>query len=450
MRIYEVEQILHKRICEYAKTLDADISYKSEKKTAEFCMPLKRCDIIFKLTKKEKLIIPVGTLYCQIGVGKTDREKYFLHEIINVLNAEDFRTTMFTYLYKEERIDKAFIFLVEILEYYKADIENILTDENIRKTLYDNRLMDIKKTYRLNDERFAKICEDDTLDIYQGMIEEVLVQRFTKYAAYQCYLKCNFIKAVKVYNKLIGKDRALIYEKELCKYIESGNIIEPLPEGFEIVAAPEEKPKEFFKLILLPFVILSSVMLLILFIMNAFLHQDTVYTDSIEWYYTFIFAYLPAIFTGIASRRAQYKLYKNKDFYELDLIRDSKGENKFVNIAALVVVVIVFAVFIDIVTMGTKLYSDHLVINESEELLTRDWQTYYYKDIDKVYYIEGRYNYYGEYVKRASYVLTFKDGRQLDTDMWDSLEQMRKKVFPIMHIENKEVIKVHSERNIKK
>lgn len=281
------------------------------------------------------------------------------------------------------------------------------------------------------------------------MIERVILQRLTKFIAYQCYLKGDLNKAIKKYKKLIEKDRALIYEKELCRYIEGGDIIEPLPNGFEDVKNPEEEPAEMLKLMALPFVFWSVVMLLIFAVMNAFLNQNTVYTDTMEWYWIFISALLPTIFTGIALRRVQYKFFKNDDAYELDLLRESKGENKFVNVVTFIAVILFLVFFVNLAAMGTRCYKDYLITDESEKLFVRDWQRYYYKDIDKVYYIKGRYNEYGDYIKRASYVLTFKDGRQLDTDLWDSLEDMRNTVFLIMHIENKEVIEVHSERDIK-
>lgn len=57
MKIQQIEELLNKKVGLYAKRLESDVIYKSGKNITDFHIPLKRCEIIFKLTKKRKITV---------------------------------------------------------------------------------------------------------------------------------------------------------------------------------------------------------------------------------------------------------------------------------------------------------------------------------------------------------------------------------------------------------
>lgn len=451
MKIQQIEELLNKKVGLYAKRLESDVIYKSGKNITDFHIPLKRCEIIFKLTKKEKLLSPVGTLYCQVSIGKTETEVYYLHEIVTLLNSNDFRATFLSYLYDEERLERAFNFLTGILDDYTEQINDLISDKELREKLAENRLSDIKKSYNISEEEIHNLEEDNSMKWWNNAIGDVYIQRYTQYIAYQRFIQGKYDKMLKKYGRLISKGKELTYERNLYEYVKKNrdNIAEIYPGGSTEFIAGVEKPSEIFMLMAAPFVFMSVAMIILLMCINYFFYKNTLYVDGMKWYMAVIFAGMPAMFMGISLRKKQYKLFRKKELEELDKLKDSKTENKFVNIATVICIIISLVVLINIDLSANRLYEDYLIIDGSEKLLSHQYEKYYYKNIAKVYYIRGRYNDFDEYIKRPSYVLVFEDGKQIDTDLWAGSNKMKNTVLPIMKVDLNSIIEVRSERDIK-
>ena len=73
-----------------------------------------------------------------------------------------------------------------------------------------------------------------------------------------------------------------------------------------------------------------------------------------------------------------------------------------------------------------------------------------YDDIENIYYIQSRYNEYGDRIERASYVLDLNNGKLLDLDGYTTTKETEKELLPYLKSKGFEIIKLDSDKDLPK
>ena len=73
-----------------------------------------------------------------------------------------------------------------------------------------------------------------------------------------------------------------------------------------------------------------------------------------------------------------------------------------------------------------------------------------YDDIENIYYIQSRYNEFGDRIQRASYVLDLNNGKLLDLDGYTTAKETEKELLPYLKSKGFKIIKLDSDKDLPK
>ena len=109
---------------------------------------------------------------------------------------------------------------------------------------------------------------------------------------------------------------------------------------------------------------------------------------------------------------------------ELDFVEMLDHHPKIKKLAAIIFALVLvgsMAFCIGLPLMGARFYEDHAVIS-----IEGIWdQRVEYDQVRQIYYIQGRYNDYGDLIHRPSYVILLQDGTAVDLDCTASLKEQK-------------------------
>ncbi len=386
----------------------------------------------FRYVKKETAYFKASSLYCVLGLKKGSVVYYHLTDIIPFLPQKSFKPCYYGHIESAERLGNCFERLVAIVDSVTSQISPLIYDDSlVRKSLFES----YKMIYSLKDDAvdFGKI--DDRNDYahkyflsLQKMRDGYIFSRFSNSPQYSLLLKNKKDAAIAKYEKLNQKDKLLDYEKYLLEHIKDAENYEPvmlddccdtsdLSSNFHSLGA-------FAKAFILVFAVASVFLCGFCAIYNLLSSKGAIVALSAPWYIGFLSAAFCSVFGSIAFfLYMPNKRLTKEERKKASNILISKSVKK-ISVAAFVISVVVSVVFsIMIVITNVRFYDDNIEF---------DSKSYSYSQVDSVYYIDARYNEYGDRIERASYVILFTDKTSLDLDGYTSVDYTQNNILPLL------------------
>lgn len=437
-------------LCESYAAKKSDVicvNIEDSKKLCKYIVEFNSYILEFRYVKKESVYVKPSSLYCVLKLRKNSVVHYHLTDIIPFLKNRSFKSCYFWSIESAERLSSCFNSLERIIDNILSQLEPILSDDSaLENDLFDSYRM----IYSLkpNDIDFTKIeNEKEYAHSYflslQKMRDEFVFLRYSSFPPYALLLNSKTDKALKKYNKLNQKNKLFEYEKLLVKYITESDVIvfNPFDTDSDITASDKfMSVKAIIKSGLACFTVFSVLFCGMFAVYNAVASADTVLFLASPWYTGFMCAGLCAVFGALAFfpyfsdkhlTKAQRQDY-SKVLYSKNVKRFS-----FISFAVSVIVSVFFAVMIMMPTV--RFYNDSISF---------DNLTYSYDEIDSVYYIEARYNEYGDRIDRSSYVILFGDKTSLDLDGYTSVGFTEEEILPLLKNKGISIRSADSERDL--
>ncbi len=453
MSFNELEKVFLTRCEEYAKKLNAlGTKTTSEKKTTFFSINLPAIKLQLIYGKKRSSFDLPSTIFARVYLNKNTNHFYHIPELLAFLGVDDYRTCYFPYIESEERMNCCFDALTEVLDSHISDFEKIVTSfrhEEMRRYQFES----------IKDLSFLKEEDYNNSDIYIKMIEmgerTNFLYRLTTLDAYYNLCLGNREDAIKKYEKLNSKNKLFDYEKRLLEFIKKPENAEFKPITDECFSYKEAKPYLMndnvfsYKSLLFALSITIPVFFIVTFIIERIISAGAVTYYGTPWWATLGFAIFSALavtigFADDINKNVGDKKIKARKSYnkilESKLSKDI-GEVIFRSFSA---IIFVFVIMLSLFT--TSVYDTYIKTPSDENVL--EMTELQYEDIEKIYYMDARYNVYGDRIDRPSYVLIFKDGTMFDFDMINTAEQTEKDILPLLEKYDLEIIKVDNHKKI--
>ncbi len=423
--------------------------FEDTKKICKYKIEFYSYILEFRYVKKESVFFKPSSLYCVIRLRKNSVVHYHLTDIIPFLEHKTFKSCYFWNIESSERLNSCFETLTATLENITSQLAPFLLDDSILlEALFGNYkiIYSLKET----DVDFNKI--EDSEDYAQSYFlslqnhrDGYIFSRYCNFAPYALLLKNKVDKALVKYEKLNQKNKLFEYEKHLINHIINSENREF--SAFESSCDTSAAEKLITPLTgLLEFAVVFSISSIffcgIFAIYNLIISVNTLVVLSAPWYIGFLCAGLCSVFGTIAlvsNKPIANKRLTKKERKEFSNILISKGVKKlsFIVFALSVAVSIFFAIMILI--SNVRFY---------DNTITFENKTYYYDNVHSVYYIESRYNVYGERIERASYVILFDDKTSLDLDGFTSIQFTEKEVLPLLKDKGLDIKAANSEKEL--
>lgn len=453
MSFNELEKVFLTRCEEYAKKLNAlGTKTTSEKKTTFFSINLPAIKLQLIYGKKRSSFDLPSTIFARVYLNKNTNHFYHIPELLAFLGIDDYRACYFPYIESKERMNCCFNALTEVLDSHISDFEKIVTSfrhEEMRRYQFES----IKDLSFLKEEDYN---EPDTyimmLEMGEGMS---FLQRMTTLDAYYNLCLGNREEAIKKYEKLQSKNLLFDYEKRLLEFIKKPENKDFKPIADECFSYRDAKPYILnsnvfsFKSLAFSLGVTLPIFFISTFIVEKVLSAGAVAYYGTPWWATLLFGAVSALTVTIGFADNINKIVgdkKAKTRASYSKILESKlskdiGEVIFRSFSA---ILLVFVLMLSLFT--TSVYDTY--IKTPTDINPFNSVKIHYEDIDKIYYMDARYNVYGDRIDRPSYVLIFKDGTMFDFDMINTAEETEEDVLPLLEKYNLEIIKVDNHKEI--
>ena len=445
---------MNEHATEFANQTNAlEVEFAEDKKIAIWSLKYNIIKLEFVLTKKEKILCPKHTLFCRVYLGKNDVYFYHLPEMMHYLEAENYQCYYYSYIESTERLDACMEMLFTFLYRNFEKIKELARNPKESDQLKADKLADMLTLF-LGEEPEAEL-EEYMMDGYENY---VLLVRYTGDSAYRQLLLGNYEFAIKEYRKLETKSSLTEYEKRLLAFLQERNEeYELLPDacnGIRNVKEWDNPNKEglsiFMSAICLELVI-GGIFSVIVMLINAVLSEGTIYYVGMHWGFGFLFAGCAAIFGGIASRNL-VRRFLQKEIYEegikIEKMINPKWIEPFARVIFLICLLGGVLGNVETALMSTRFYETHMSYDLGEDFLKRNLETYEYEKIKNVYYSEGVYNEYGDYIDRPSYLIEFEDGEVWDSDGFMRVEDVEENILPILSEYYDSIIQIESRNDL--
>ncbi len=443
MAIREITAACALAVDAYGTQIGALEAYVTEaKKSVIFSVITRLSRLEFVLTTKSSVLCPPGTLFLRIYPQKNRSLCLHLYELAA---PDDFRCTYFPYVENADRLDACFAALTAVLVDYMPVVEQLaLEGEAYEEALFQKRQR-IRDYIKVADKDIPQEEEEQEAFWAQwGEFYETFAQiaRFTTHDGYAAFLSGQPEKAIKHYRKEAKKGQLTPYEERLYSFLHTADAHTYV--ALPVACAPILKGREqqygvrqgleLLGMLGVLYAVLAPLFLLLAWGLFAIFCREAVYAPF-DWVMALILPLLPAVFGAISLRRWLYpKLFcKNtSQWLAVDALENSPLVNRVCHwIAGILTVVCVY--FNVVFTLCVpRVYADRLVFDDGAAFPLLAPQTYAYEDLKEVCYIEGRYNDFGDFIDRPSYVLFFSEGRVIDLDWSLTVEDSREQVLPLL------------------
>ena len=415
-----------RELCESAAAKEETFGteFTSNNKFAVFTMfrRIIKLELVFK---KKSFGNVNNVLYCRIYPNKITELFYLLPEVFVELDIADFRSTFFSMIENEARLEACFRQLWCIIKEHLPMIEEAAGNGLLpwAREVTDDDYLEHKQLFGTNNPSSR---------------EPFVILDYTKGNVYRALLNGNYAKAVRLIEKNAPKGMTLEYQNRLCGYLEEhGAGFLPMPPECNAVRDDDSAEKKEFPVyvgvFITVFLSFSAFFFAAKLIFDLFFKSGTVTVFGAPWYFCFILGALPSLFGAIAFRKPLMKLLfpkRSKALIERDEAKNGKGVNVLADVTFFLAAGFALFVFIMVVFPALRVYEDRLDAASNESIFRRD--EYLFSEIDGICHISARYNDYGDRVERPSYVIIMKDGRSLDLDISMSDKQAEEILFPLL------------------
>lgn len=446
----------------YSESISAvDYEFKENRKQAVVRITTNLSAVEFVYVKKECLYAPISTVFVRVYPIKTIDFDFHLYEI---MDKDDLRCTYITNIESKNRMKYCIDYLTSILNQYLVKIEDMVIETDEFSQLMEDKKEQMLKFCKADREEIRFDNSEDEkmywiqmLDIYESFYQ---LSRFTRNDAYNSFLCGDYSKSLKKYEKLKDKSE---YEQRLCKFMrgDEDSKYPILPEGlFSTVADNKSTFENKYLLKSLPifmpvFMLFFGALSLIVSIVYS---SGTVISPS-YWICVIcvVAGCLSGLFAAIVFRRKFVEFTerdsKQKEYFvDKDKLYNGKASDVLLRIVLCIILIISTYFSIVFPLSETLVYEDKIVYDDASSFPFTNPKEYYYQDIKEVYYIEGRYNDYGNYIDRSSYIFCYKDGDYIDFDTAFGLsqEQIEKYVLPLSGYHKEDVVILKSDKDFEK
>lgn len=449
----ELEKVFLARCEEYAKKLNAlGTKTTSEKKTTFFSINLPAIKLQFIYSKKRGAFDLPSTIFARIYLNKNTNHFYHIPELLAFLDIDDYRACYFPYIESEERMNCCFDALAEVLDSHIGDFEKIVTTfrhEEMRRYQFES----VKSMYSLKEEDYNET------DMYAMMLEMgetmTFLQRMTTLDAYYNLCCGNREDAIKKYEKLQSKNLLFDYEKRLLEFVKKPENADFKPITDECFSYKEAKPFIMgsnvfsFKSLLFALGVTIPIFLIAPFIVEKIMSGEAITHYGAPWWVNVLFGTVAAVPVAIGfadninkvvgDKKAKIRV-KYRQILESKLSKDIT-EVIFRSFSA---ILFVFVMMLSLLT--TSVYDTY--IKTPSDGNPFEMTQIQYEDVEKVYYMNARYNVYGDRIDRPSYVFILKDGTIFDFDMVNTAEETERDILPLLEKYDLEIIKVDNHKEI--
>ena len=453
MSFNEFEKVFLTRCEEYAKKLNAlGTKTTSEKKTTFFSINLPSIKLQFIYSKKRGSFDLPSTIFARIYLNKNTNHFYHIPELLAFLGIDDYRACYFPYIESEERMNCCFDALIEVIDSHIEEFEKIVTNfrhEEMRRYQFES----VKSMYSLKEEDYN---ESDTYIMMLEMGETMtFLQRMTTLDAYYKLCCGNREEAIKKYEKLQSKNLLFDYEKRLLEFIKKSENADFKPITDKCFSYKEAKPYIMgsnifsFKSLLFALGVTLPVFLIAPFIVEKIVSAGAIAYYGAPWWVNVLFGIVAAVTVTMGFADNINKLIgdkKEKTRVKYRGILESKLSKDITEVLfrSFSAILFVFVMMLSLFT--TSVYDTYIKTpNDDNPFTSFEIQ---YEDIDKIYYMDARYNIYGDRIDRPSYVLIFKDGTMFDFDMINTAEETEKDILPLLEKYDLEIIRVDNHKEI--
>ena len=365
-----------------------------------------------------------NVLYCRVYPNKSAELFYLLPEIFVELDIPEYRSTFFSMIENEERLEACFNALWAIITEHLHQIE----------AGAENGLLPWARTVSEDDIWERRLMFPEAAAIPR---EPIVINYYTSDAAYQALLKGNNEKAIKLIERQRAKGNSLEYRNRLSDFLKEHPDFSPMPDECNALKDAMDAHKKGFPaaalMFLAVFAAFSAVFLAGMLIFNAVFRSGTVAYFGAPWYCAFLLAATPAMFGAVFFRRRLMKLLfpkRSKAMIERDTAENGTLTDKLAGGAFFAALGFAIAVFFMMCLPAVRVYEDRLDHADEGNVLSRE--TCRFEDIGEICHISARYNDYGDRIERPSYVLIMKDGRRFDLDCALTDKQAEEQLFPLL------------------
>ena len=411
-----------------AKRLDAfNTEQSNHKNMYSFSMYFRMIRVELIYSRKWELIAPPSVLYARFYLNKNLPIYLHLPELIAYLEKEDYRACYFPYIESEQRMQDCFAALLKILEDYipLAEQASIHGEGHaIMERWAQEGFFDEPEKQKTDTQE--KI-DWDTMAFVRKLQESTMVVRHTVLGGYDAFLTGDRAKAIKEYKKLEKKGISL-YERGLLAFLQSEKSENFVPMPLKCYCAKQYRKQERGDLTDLKGVALfyglhAVVFCALIAVLNGFLSAGTLYFYGVPWWFGCMLAVITTIFGYIACQNfLRRKLGGDTAFGNVGKSIKNTRRVAAVVYALVMVACLVFCAAVP--PMSSRYYDTYMIFYSEEEKVQR----FEYAEVREICYISARYNEYGDRLERASYVLIFGDGRQVDLDCDGNAEKQREMI----------------------
>lgn len=454
MITHELIRYFHVCTNEFAnKTNALAVDFTDEKKRAIWSLKYNIIKLEFVFTKKEKIVCPKHTLFCRVYFGKNEMYYFHLPELMSYIEPDNFQCYYYPYIESTERLEACFAMLSDFLYRNYSRINELAKSTEDSEKIKADKLTDMLSVYL--SEVPEKELEADMWQLYEDF---VLLLRYTGEGAYRALLMGNDEVAFKQYAQMEKKGQLTAYEKRLYAFLQTEEgeyvILPDACNGLKRVKQWDNPNKEGLSILLMGLVyelVFGVIYSVIIAVINAVLGEGAGYYAGTPWGVGFVFAGLPAVFGGSAHRHLARRFMEKEAFEDglrLEKMINPTWIEPFARIVFVIAFVGSFVVNVQVAFCSTSFYDTYLSFDRNEGFFEREVVSCEYSKLENVYYSEGLYNVYGDYIGRPSYLLEFKDGIVWDSDGYMEIEAFEKNVLPILEVYYDEIVQVEARNEL--
>lgn len=413
--------------------------------------------IVFTYSFESPITAPKSILECRISFNKNNAVEYPLYDLLEIINPNDFKCYIFSYIESAERMRSCFSVLAGALRSYKQHIASIAEDEEKLKLLEEQRASNLKTLYG----RFYNMASDADSEMLNFFDENYCSMYHMLFSSgrYNDFLKGNYQKAKKKY---LRAKKLIRYEQRLLAFLtqlppgEKYEAVTPelntLNEGLKEASGNRGISIMLFSIFCFTPILLAGFAFLYLLVVKL-AYKDAVYVTSLDLN-SAMNMLLPAMLVSILlsyfwrrgiSKRIFPKSHKKRAQYDNILNRNHENRlmRRFTYIALTGCMLFLF------LSANSNLAFYENGFRNNLTFFSLDSEYIRYDRIDSVWQVSGRYNSLGMRIEQPYYIILLKNGTKLDfsSDVYDY--QFSEKIIPILTEKGIKSCTASSEKEIK-